>query len=225
MPPLQPNQPSDGFTHIRCVDIEKVEQDAASAGKWYVAVVFLATLVIVKVPKTGCVWTCVLFRIMGMCVHVCVCVCIFVHVCYQHSHPSLSSPPQMAAWSHTSVSAICLLPILSAVLNTAVSQHEEAQSGQASLSLSLFPLLCLSLSPSLSLPLPLVLYTAFPVPCPWSRANHRHSTRLSNSIVQIRLLKAAMTGVSGRETAASHTHTHFLCSFDSWDWTGRLELF
>lgn len=80
----------------------------------------------------------------------------------------------------------------------------------------------LSLSRSLAPPLPLVLYTAFPVPCPWSSANHRHSTRLSNSVVQIGLLKAGMTSASVREKPPPYTYslTFLLGSTVGWglDW-------
>lgn len=44
---------------------------------------------------------------------------------------------------------------------------------------------------------------SFAVACPWSRANHRHSTSLSNSILSIWLLKAGIANIPARETSSS----------------------
>lgn len=43
---------------------------------------------------------------------------------------------------------------------------------------------------------------SFAVACPWSRANHRHSTSLSNSILPIWLLKAGIVNIPARETSS-----------------------
>lgn len=44
---------------------------------------------------------------------------------------------------------------------------------------------------------------SFALACPWSGANHRHSTSLSNSILSIWLLKASIANISARETSSS----------------------
>jgi len=48
---------------------------------------------------------------------------------------------------------------------------------------------------------------SFAVACPWSRANHRHSTSLSNSILSIWLLKAGISNISARETSSHLSFT------------------
>lgn len=43
---------------------------------------------------------------------------------------------------------------------------------------------------------------SFAVVCPWSKANHCHSTSLSNSILSIWLLKAGIANIPARETSS-----------------------